>query len=138
MADSFGQFNAALLYCNKCGQAMPVRQRLLLVLPDGEMYDYTCQRCNSSVGSKTEKAGQSKRRCADKRKTQEDFSDGSDRFGCPCAGDGATWDYMLESERALKPRIVPTPNDPTSGGESWLIDGTYIGKARNVGARYLA
>ena len=22
-----------------------------------------------------------------------------------------TWDYMLESERALKPRIVPTPND---------------------------
>src|SRR5258706_97667 len=44
-----------------------------------------------------------------------------------------TWDYMLESERALKPRIVPTPNDPTSGGESWLVDGTYIGKARNVG-----
>lgn len=45
-----------------------------------------------------------------------------------------TWDYMLESERALKPRIVPTPNDPTSGGESWLIDGLYLGKARNVGA----
>jgi predicted TIM-barrel fold metal-dependent hydrolase len=44
-----------------------------------------------------------------------------------------TWDYMLESERALKPRIVPTPNDPSSGGESWLVDGTYIGKARNVG-----
>ena len=44
-----------------------------------------------------------------------------------------TWDYMLESERALKPRIVPTPNDASSGGESWLIDGTYIGKARNVG-----
>jgi hypothetical protein len=57
MADSFDQFNAALLYCNKCGQAMPVRQRLLLVLPDGELYDYTCQRCNNSVGSKTEKAG---------------------------------------------------------------------------------
>ncbi|MGH7887439.1 MAG: hypothetical protein ACREPG_06215, partial [Candidatus Binatia bacterium] len=46
-----------LLYCNKCGRAMPVRQRLLLVLPDGELYDYTCQACNSSVGSKTEKAG---------------------------------------------------------------------------------
>jgi hypothetical protein len=57
MEQSFDQFNAALLYCNKCGQAMPVRQRLLLVLPDGELYDYTCQRCNSSVGSKTEKAG---------------------------------------------------------------------------------
>lgn len=57
MAESFDQFNAALLYCNKCGRAMPVRQRLLLVLPDGELYDYTCQGCNSSVGSKTEKAG---------------------------------------------------------------------------------
>ena len=44
-----------------------------------------------------------------------------------------TWDYMLESERDLKPRVVPTPKDPTSGGESWLVDGTYIGKARNVG-----
>jgi len=44
-----------------------------------------------------------------------------------------TWDYMLESERPLRPRIVPTPDDPTSGGESWLIDGTYLGKARNVG-----
>jgi len=54
---SFDQFNAALLYCNKCGRAMPVRQRLLLVLPEGELYDYTCQKCNSSVGSKTEKAG---------------------------------------------------------------------------------
>lgn len=57
MEQSFDQFNAALLYCNKCGRAMPVRQRLLLVLPDGELYDYTCQACNSSVGSKTEKAG---------------------------------------------------------------------------------
>jgi predicted TIM-barrel fold metal-dependent hydrolase len=44
-----------------------------------------------------------------------------------------TWDYMLESERAMRPRIVPTPNDATSGGESWLIDGLYLGKARNVG-----
>ncbi|MBM4298341.1 MAG: cytoplasmic protein [Deltaproteobacteria bacterium] len=58
-ADSFGEFNASLLYCNKCGRAMPVRQRLLLVLPDGELYDYTCQACNNSVGSKTEKAGAS-------------------------------------------------------------------------------
>lgn len=57
MASTFDQFNAALLYCNKCGRAMPVRERLLLVLPDGELYDYTCQGCNSSVGSKTEKSG---------------------------------------------------------------------------------
>ena len=44
-----------------------------------------------------------------------------------------TWDYLLESERDMRPRIVPTPRDPASGGESWLVDGTYIGKARNVG-----
>jgi hypothetical protein len=55
--ESYGEFNASLLYCSKCGRAMPVRQRLLLVLPDGELYDYTCQACNTSVGSKTEKAG---------------------------------------------------------------------------------
>ena len=55
--ESYGEFNASLLYCNKCGRAMPVRQRLLLVLPDGDLYDYTCQACNTSVGSKTEKAG---------------------------------------------------------------------------------
>ena len=44
-----------------------------------------------------------------------------------------TWDYMLESERQYKPRVVATPDDPSSGGESWLVDGVYIGKARNVG-----
>ena len=44
-----------------------------------------------------------------------------------------TWDYMLESERDLRPRVVATPDNETSGGESWLIDGIYIGKARNVG-----
>ncbi len=57
MEQSFGQFNAALLYCNKCGKAMPVREKLLLVLPDGELYEYSCTVCNSSLGSKTEKAG---------------------------------------------------------------------------------
>ena len=57
MERSFDQFNAALLYCNKCGKAMPVRERLLLVLLDGELYDYSCEGCNSSVGSKTARAG---------------------------------------------------------------------------------
>jgi predicted TIM-barrel fold metal-dependent hydrolase len=44
-----------------------------------------------------------------------------------------TWDYMLASERAYRPAIIPTPDEPNSGGESWLIDGRYHGKARNVG-----
>jgi hypothetical protein len=55
MEKTFDQFSASLLYCNKCGRAMPVRERLLLVLPDGELYDYLCQGCGTSVGSKTEK-----------------------------------------------------------------------------------
>jgi hypothetical protein len=29
---------------------MPVRERLLLVLPDREIYDYLCTECGSSVG----------------------------------------------------------------------------------------
>ena len=44
-----------------------------------------------------------------------------------------TWDYMLESEREFRPKIVATPNDADSGGESWLVDGRLHGKARNVG-----
>jgi predicted TIM-barrel fold metal-dependent hydrolase len=44
-----------------------------------------------------------------------------------------TWDYMLEAERSMRPRIVATPGDTASGGESWLVDETTIGKARNVG-----
>jgi len=55
MEKTFDQFRASLLYCNKCALAMPVRERLLLILPDGELYDYLCQGCGSSVGSKTEK-----------------------------------------------------------------------------------
>jgi len=32
---------------------MPVRERLLLVLPDGDLYEYICEGCGGSVGSKT-------------------------------------------------------------------------------------
>jgi hypothetical protein len=36
---------------------MPVRERLLLVLPDRELYDYLCTGCGSSVGSREVTAG---------------------------------------------------------------------------------
>ncbi|NIO09919.1 MAG: cytoplasmic protein [Deltaproteobacteria bacterium] len=55
MEESFKNFQATLLYCNNCRRAMPVRERLLLVLPEGNRYDYTCQGCGSSVGSKSDK-----------------------------------------------------------------------------------
>ena len=56
MAKQFDDLRAALLYCDRCKRAMPVRERLLLVLPDGNLYEYTCQGCGGSVGSKTERA----------------------------------------------------------------------------------
>ncbi len=50
---SFEEFTAAELYCPRCQRATPVRERLLLVLPDGELYEYLCARCGCLVGEKT-------------------------------------------------------------------------------------
>ncbi len=54
----FENFTASSLYCEKCKAAMPVRERLLLVLPDKELYDYLCTGCASSVGSREVTAGE--------------------------------------------------------------------------------
>jgi hypothetical protein len=37
---------------------MPVRERLLLVLPDKEIYDYLCTGCADSVGQREVSAGE--------------------------------------------------------------------------------
>ena len=37
---------------------MPVRERLLLVLPDKELFDYLCTGCASSVGQREVTAGE--------------------------------------------------------------------------------
>src|SRR6266536_833060 len=52
----FENFTASSLYCEKCKAAMPVRERLLLVLPDREIYDYLCTGCASSVGRRADAA----------------------------------------------------------------------------------
>lgn len=49
----FEDFHASALYCPRCRQAMPVRSRLLLVLPDGELHEYLCQACATSLGTRT-------------------------------------------------------------------------------------
>jgi len=36
---------------------MPVREMLLLVLPDKEIYDYLCTGCSSSLGGREVSAG---------------------------------------------------------------------------------
>ncbi|HXC67712.1 MAG TPA: hypothetical protein VN638_09855 [Nitrospiraceae bacterium] len=52
--DQFRSLNASLLYCPTCRVATPTRQRLLLVLPTGNLYEYLCQECGTSTGSKTD------------------------------------------------------------------------------------
>jgi hypothetical protein len=54
----FENFTASSLYCEKCQAAMPVRERLLLILPDKEIYDYLCTGCASSVGQREITAGE--------------------------------------------------------------------------------
>jgi ssDNA-binding Zn-finger/Zn-ribbon topoisomerase 1 len=48
----FKEFDATQLYCPKCRAAMPVRKRLLLVLPEGDKYEYKCANCAESLGTK--------------------------------------------------------------------------------------
>ncbi|MBI4517821.1 MAG: hypothetical protein HY699_18600 [Deltaproteobacteria bacterium] len=52
--ESFDQLEASLLFCPQCRQAMPVRKRLLLVLPGAEKFDYVCTRCGALCGDKLE------------------------------------------------------------------------------------
>jgi hypothetical protein len=54
----FENLTASSLYCDKCKAAMPVRERLLLVLPDKEIFDYLCTACGSSVGQREVTAGE--------------------------------------------------------------------------------
>jgi len=53
----FDQFEATELYCLQCGRAVPVRKSLLLVLPEGDKYEYRCQYCGSTVGDKIDRSG---------------------------------------------------------------------------------
>ncbi len=55
MAEGYEQFEATSLYCPHCKEAVPVRKKLLLILPEGDEYEYLCSRCGSSVGIKMEK-----------------------------------------------------------------------------------
>lgn len=50
---SYRDFEATELYCPKCRRAVPVKKRLLLILPEGDKYDYSCVHCGTSVGDKT-------------------------------------------------------------------------------------
>jgi hypothetical protein len=48
----FDSFKASSLYCPRCQRAQPVDERLLLILPDGELYEYVCQFCWTQLGKR--------------------------------------------------------------------------------------
>ena len=56
--DAFDEFEATELYCPNCSRAVPVNKFLLLVLPDGDRYEYRCKFCGAKVGEKTDHSGQ--------------------------------------------------------------------------------
>jgi len=49
---AYRDFDATELFCPRCRRAVPVRKRLLLVLPEGDKYEYLCAFCSASVGTK--------------------------------------------------------------------------------------
>jgi hypothetical protein len=53
MTQQFGAFTASELYCAQCRRSQPVRERLLLVLPSGELHEYLCSGCGNSLGKRT-------------------------------------------------------------------------------------
>lgn len=48
----FDSLTASELYCPQCRKSQPVRERLLLVLPRAELYEYRCIQCSASLGSR--------------------------------------------------------------------------------------
>jgi hypothetical protein len=54
-AGDYKDFDATELYCPQCRRAVPVRKRLLLVLPEGDKYEYLCAYCSGSVGTKIDR-----------------------------------------------------------------------------------
>ena len=51
----YTDFDATALYCPRCKQAVPVRKRFLLVIPEGDKYEYLCAYCSESVGTKIDR-----------------------------------------------------------------------------------
>lgn len=48
---AFERMEASLLACPKCRRAVQVRKHLLLVLPEGDKYEYLCPHCGTTCGS---------------------------------------------------------------------------------------
>jgi hypothetical protein len=52
MRETYKDFDATELFCPKCKRAVAVKKKLLLILREGEKYDYSCIYCGTSIGDK--------------------------------------------------------------------------------------
>jgi hypothetical protein len=52
----FENLRASELNCPRCRGLRPVRERLLLVLPHGELHAYRCVVCGETLGTREVKA----------------------------------------------------------------------------------
>jgi len=48
----FEDFVATHLFCPECKMSVPVKERLLLILPDGYLFEYICPNCGESLGER--------------------------------------------------------------------------------------
>jgi hypothetical protein len=48
---AFERMEATLLACPRCRRAVPVRKHLLLILPEGDKYEYLCPDCGATCGT---------------------------------------------------------------------------------------
>jgi len=87
MVDSFGELEASSLFCLRCKQANPVRKKLLLILPSGTKYDYTCSVCGAQVGGKTDSDSSEFHRVAS-----------ASRRPLPSSPDRPSWRQRLRSQ----------------------------------------
>lgn len=62
MSAQFASLRASSLFCRRCARSMPVRERLLLVLPRKEIYDYLCTGCAESLGQREVTGGELRQR----------------------------------------------------------------------------
>ena len=53
---AFEELEATELYCPQCRRAVPVSKSLLLVLPNGDKYEYRCRHCGTPVGDKMDRS----------------------------------------------------------------------------------
>lgn len=58
MSGQFEDLRASELHCPRCRRLRAVRERLLLVLPNGEIHAYRCAACGDTLGTREVKSRQ--------------------------------------------------------------------------------